>query len=355
MSARRQSCLLYTILLLAVYVSFCMAAAAWPMRRGWIWVLGLGAAMSAGILGLWIRCDRQENEKIRQAADAIKATLFESRSTLLSCDEEGAMACLFQDINTLIATLDARYAYEKQEKDFYKDLIRDISHQLKTPLATLSIHHELLHLYARDEQIQEVAALCERETSHMSDLIEKLLVLARLDAGAMTISLNHETLRSLIEEAVERFESRAAYERKRLGVRWSEDDDLSILCDRFWLGEALANLIKNALDHTKENDSIVLETKRSLQSVQIMVRDSGEGIDPRDMPHIFKRFYRSPRSNTHQGSGLGLPLARAIVEAHHGTLRVQNEPGSGACFTISLLLSDKIVGKPSGRRHIVPL
>lgn len=154
----------------------------------------------------------------------------------------------------------------------------------------------------------------------MSELVQKLLLLARFEAGAMTFVFEQVPFRTVLEEAVQHFESRASYEKKQLLFRCGSDPD--ILCDRFWLVEALSNLIKNALDHTQEGGMITVETRFTMQSVQIMIEDNGEGIDPRDLPHIFKRFYRSPHAGTSHGIGLGLPLAQAIIEADHGTIQV---------------------------------
>ncbi len=235
---------------------------------------------------------------------------------------------------------------EKQEKQFLKERIRDISHQLKTPLTTLSIHHELIEMNTSDPSIRQLAAVCEQETDRMSELIKKLLILTRLETNSMTFRMQSESLHSVLLETIERFESRANLELKSLTIQ-SEETNKMIVCDRFWLIEALSNLVKNALDHTQANDTIRLEVTSSYQSVQIRILDTGEGIDPADFPHIFKRFYRSSHANDQHGIGLGLPLAKAIIEAHHGTIRVQSEKNIGTCFTVNLLLSDKIVNKPS--------
>lgn len=353
MSKEKSACLKRIVLVIGGYILVCTAVFLFRFHHGWIWILMSGIASLGMVAFLFIYCEKRENLRIRQAESAIKNTMFEKKYTLIECDEEGDLASLFQKINTLIVCLDARYDYEKQEKKFLKDLIRDISHQLKTPLATLSIHHELLQLHAGTPLLHDMAVLCEQETDRMSELVQKLLLLARFEAGGMTFVFEQVPFRTVLEEAVQRFEARASYEKKQLLFRCGSDPD--ILCDRFWLVEALSNLIKNALDHTQEGGMITVETRFTMQSVQIVIEDNGEGIDPRDLPHIFKRFYRSPHSGTSHGIGLGLPLAQAIIEAHHGTIQVQSSPGKGTCFTISLLLSDKIVGNPSRSGHPDPL
>lgn len=350
MSENRKRCLFKIGTILSSYVLFCAFLSYIELDLAWVWIIIGGIVILGASFYFLIHCEKRERKQIESATLAIKNTIFKKQYSYIECDEEGSLARLFQEINTMIILLEARYDYEKQEKQVLKQWMHDISHQLKTPLTTLGLHHELLRLYAKDPNIRDVASLCEQETDRMNALVQNLLVLARLDAQTMTFFFEQEPLSSILEETIQRFESRAAYEKKKL--LFYPCDNIWILCDRFWLIEALSNLVKNALDHTKENDTILLETTCSLQSVQIRIKDSGEGIDPADFPHIFKRFYRSVRSNDHQGIGLGLPLAKAIIEAHHGTLCVQSQPGTGTCFTISLLLSDKIVGKPSGHGHI---
>lgn len=116
------------------------------------------------------------------------------------------------------------------------------------------------------------------------------------------------------------------------------------MCDRDWLTEAIDNIVKNALDHTEKGDTVHFEWRALPSTIQIVVKDNGCGIHPEDLHHIFKRFYRSRFSKDRQGIGLGLPLAKAIIEAHNGTIEVESEPGIGTSFTMNFLNSYKIVG-----------
>ena len=126
-------------------------------------------------------------------------------------------------------------------------------------------------------------------------------------------------------------------ERKKLSL--SGDDSVFLFCDRTWLAEAVSNIVKNAFDHTEKGDTIRIEWRKFAFVVQIVVSDSGSGIHPEDLPHIFKRFYRSRFSKDTQGIGLGLPLAKAIVEAHSGTIQADSELKAGTVFTIDFLVS----------------
>ena len=133
---------------------------------------------------------------------------------------------------------------------------------------------------------------------------------------------------------------RAGQEGKTLELAGAPD--VTLVCDRVWMREALGNLVKNALDHTRAGDTVRIEWKAFAATVQITVRDTGSGICPEDLPHIFKRFYRSRFSRDSQGVGLGLPLAKAIVEAHDGTIQAESEPGRGTVFTLRFWIPAKL-------------
>ena len=145
-----------------------------------------------------------------------------------------------------------------------------------------------------------------------------------------------ESVSEMMEESREHFRYRAKQEQKHL--IYSGDEDVRLLCDRSWLMEAIDNLVKNALDHTKEEDTVSVTWQQFSSVVQIRVMDNGSGIHPEDLYHIFKRFYRSRFSKDTQGLGLGLPLAKSIIEAHGGTIEVDSTLGQRTSFTINFIL-----------------
>ncbi len=111
----------------------------------------------------------------------------------------------------------------------------------------------------------------------------------------------------------------------------------TVICDMEWTSEAIGNIVKNALDHTDAGGTVRITCERSSYMARIMIADHGHGISPEDIHHIFKRFYRSKNSLDTQGVGLGLPLAKSIIDGQGGTIFVQSNPGEGTTFTISLL------------------
>ncbi len=250
--------------------------------------------------------------------------------------QAGALFRLFAAAEQLAAALKAGIDAERHTKEFLKDTVSDISHQLKTPLAAVKMYAEII----ADEpgNLETVCTFAEKSLtsiSRMEGLIGALLKMMRLDAGSITFS--QETMRAadLAARASAELQTRAAHEGKHL--TFSGDPALTLQCDPAWTAEAIGNLIKNALDHTRRGDTVSVCWEPSPAMLRITVSDTGAGIAPDDLHHIFKRFYRSPAAKDSQGVGLGLPLARAVIEGQGGLLTVQSEPGQGTVFAASFL------------------
>ena len=174
-------------------------------------------------------------------------------------------------------------------------------------------------------EIKEFTALSEKELDRIESLVQNLMKITKLDSGTIIFEKKMENISEMMDYIERHFACQAQQEGKKLS--FSGDEKVMFFCDQNWLTEAISNLVKNALDHTKEGDSIQVEWRESASILQILIRDSGRGIHPEDMPHIFKRFYRSRFSKDKQGVGLGLPLAKAIIEAHSGTIEVDSQLG----------------------------
>ena len=171
-------------------------------------------------------------------------------------------------------------------------------------------------------------------------LVQNLLKITKLDAGSIVIEKAVENVSDMMNDIELHFAYRAKQEQKEIVL--SGSDSISLLCDRDWMIEAIDNIVKNALDHTHKGDSVHIEWRQFASVVQITIKDNGSGIHPEDLHHIFKRFYRSRFSKDTQGIGLGLPLAKAIIEAHNGTIEVDSELGVGTTFVINFLIPTKL-------------
>ena len=304
-----------------------------------LFLLSLLAAV--GLFAIGFRYIHKRNKILERAAAQIRSYLDGNTDARIDCDEEGELYHLFHCVNTLAAVLNAHAANENREKAFLKNTISDISHQLKTPLAALNIYNGLLQGEAvGNPAIQEFAERSEQELDRIETLVQNLLKITKLDAGSVVIEKHPENVAELLRDVELHFAYRAKQEQKEILL--SGADDIWLSCDRDWMLEAIDNLIKNALDHTGKGGCIQMEWKQFASTVQILIRDNGSGIHPEDLHHIFKRFYRSRFSQDTQGIGLGLPLAKAIIEAHNGTITVDSELGMGTTFAISFRIPTQL-------------
>ena len=258
----------------------------------------------------------------------------------IECDDEGEMYRLFHSVNTLVSVLNAHIENEFRTKEFLKDTISDISHQLKTPLAALNIYNGILQSETEDlPDLKEFTILSEKELDRIESLIQNLLKITRLDAGTIILEKNFENVSDMMHDIEQHFAYRAKQEQKELIL--SGDDDITLFCDREWMIEAISNLVKNAFDHTDAGKHICVEWEQMPDMLQIVVEDNGCGIHSEDVYHVFKRFYRSRFSKDTQGIGLGLPLAKTIVELHGGNIKVDSVLGKGSAFIINILETTK--------------
>lgn len=301
---------------------------------------GLFVLLAVCIFGVcW--CYFARRERILEEADTkVNAFLQGDDTARIACNEEGTLYRLFQSVNTLAAVLSAQAANEQRDREFLKNTISDISHQLKTPLAALNIYNGLLQDAADPAEVQQFANLSEQELDRIEELVQNLLKITRLDAGAIVFEKTPQSLPELLQAVQQRFACRAQQEGKTILLDGARD--VTLECDRVWMLEALGNLVKNALDHTQAGDTITLHWGATPVAALVTVQDTGSGIHPEDLPHIFKRFYRSRFGPQGPGIGLGLPLAKAIVEAHHGILTVESTLGHDTTFRLNFVNPTKL-------------
>lgn len=305
-------------------------------------VLFLSCALCgmAAALGMAVCRLRHQEQSMENAAHQIAEYILDRRKGGIECSEEGAMYRLFHEVNSLVTMADAHADSERRAKEFLRRTISDISHQLKTPIAALNIYNGILQQETADAAtVREFTSLSEQELDRIESLVQSLLKMARLDAGAITLERAPENVFDLLEHIKRQYSFRAEQEGKEIALEGDEQTVFS--CDRTWLAEAIGNLVKNALDHTAQEDRILVRWQQSPCLTQIAVEDTGNGIHPEDLYHIFKRFYRSRFSKDTQGAGLGLPLAKSIVEAHQGSIEVHSKLGQGTAFTINFPIMTK--------------
>lgn len=251
-------------------------------------------------------------------------------------NQEGAIFQLFSTVEQLATILQSKNDTEHNAREFLKNTISDISHQLKTPLAALAMYQEIIQNEPDNpESVREFSAKADSALSRMEQLIQSMLKITRLDAGNIVFEKKLHSAAELAAQAINDLTTRAQNERKQIQVDGNPREQ--ILCDLEWTAQAIGNLVKNALDHTGPGGIIHIAWERSPAMFRITVSDNGNGIAPEDIHHIFKRFYRSKHALETPGIGLGLPLAKSIIEGQGGSISVQSEPGHGTVFTLSFL------------------
>ena len=343
---RRIKALFYKIFLCMVVFTAVSLGVVWNVRKYYFdnetapeyaayFILGSSLCMILTVIVILWKYFREQNRVLEEAAARIREYMAGDQEVRIACNDEGELYRLFHEVNSLAAVLNAHTEKERKEKQFLKDTISDISHQLKTPLAALNIYNGILQGEAEDQPtIQEFTTLSEQELDRIETLVQNLLKITKLDAGMIVMNRQMENMAEMIEAVRKHFAFRAECEGKE--IRLTGDKEIMLLCDRVWMIEAVDNIVKNALDHTREGGLVQISWKESASAVRLMVKDNGSGIHPEDLYHIFKRFYRSRFSKDTQGIGLGLPLSKSIIEAHNGTIEVDSIEGRGTTFVITI-------------------
>ena len=296
--------------------------------------LAAAGLLAALLLGGALIFARAQAARLAGAERLLRRYAEGDFSARLPRDAEGPLGSLFAAAEELATMLQAKTEAEHRARQFLKQTIADISHQLKTPLAALGLYQEIIA--AEPDNADAVRAFAGKAGDallRMESLIQAMLKITRLDAGSIRFAPAACPLPDLAGRAVRDLLTRAKREGKR--IRLEGDPALTLWCDPDWTAEALGNLVKNGLDHTAAGGLVQVTWRHTPGMVQVQVADNGSGIAPEDIHHIFKRFYRGRSGPDACGAGLGLPLARAIVEGQGGAITVQSTPGQGSVFAVS--------------------
>lgn len=249
---------------------------------------------------------------------------------------EGEIYQLFASIENLATMLQSKNETEQKTKEFLKHTISDISHQLKTPLAALAMYQEIIENEPDNREVVEAfSKKIGTALKRMEQLIQSMMKITRLDAGNVIFEKRCYLVKDVIENAINDLTTRAESENKKIVIDGNSEQ--SIVCDINWTSEAIGNFVKNALDHTKAGGIIRIAWEETPNMLRICISDNGTGIAPEDIHHIFKRFYRSKYSLEREGIGLGIPLAKSIIEGQNGLISVQSVLHQGTTFTLSFL------------------
>ena len=222
------------------------------------------------------------------------------------------------------------------------DLIAEIMHELKTPLMAISAASELLtRPEIPQEKHGELVGMIKKESNRLSKMTKDFLDFSRLESGRMRLAREAVALAQIIDEVVSISQAQAAARGIEIQLNVAPDlpteaGTTAVIGDADRLKQVLLNLVSNAVKYNVENGRINISASCQNNEVQIDVADTGPGIEPEDIEHLFERFYRIPGSESAEGSGLGLSVAQKIVEEHNGRITVSSTVGEGTTFTICL-------------------
>ncbi|MBG9979737.1 sensor histidine kinase [Facklamia lactis] len=224
----------------------------------------------------------------------------------------------------------------ENERDQIKNLISDISHQTKTPIANLSLYSELLEEENLTDQAHAYSQSIRQQIDKLNHLIQMLVKLSRLESGMIQLNVQPHSVANLLDDLVNDFSLQAHHKGKTIVQDYTEDQ---ALFDYKWTMEAMGNLIDNALKYST-GPEIRLTSESLGMFVRIQVIDQGPGIAENERNLIFQRFYRSKMSQNEDGLGIGLNLTREIIQLQNGVIKVEDHPNGGSVFNILLVKAE---------------
>ena len=297
-----------------------------------LFIAGIGAVVLAVVFGLWNSYRLASPIKsLAKVSAEMGAGNLSVRANLKSGGEIGALGDQF---NQMADNLQTTIKQLEDERDSLRRFIADASHELRTPITALKNFNTLLQGPAASDAAAQKEFLLESQLQieRLAWITANLLDLSRLDAGLLELDLTEHDLGEIIESSAAPFEKLAGEKGISLYIQLP-DTPVKIIADRPRLEMAISNLLDNAIKFSPENGKIWVILESDQECITVLVRDTGYGISPDDLPHIFERFYRG-RAHNMEGSGLGLSIVKSVVEAHGGKVDVESIPGEGTTFTL---------------------
>lgn len=303
-------------------------------------MLTFAAILSVGFSLLFAGMLASRIERVRAGTSRVASGSLDSEVPVEGWDEISGLA---EDFNGMARALKEAAEREGEIERGRRDLIAAVSHDLRTPLASVRALVEALAdgVAADTETEKRYLVAAGKEIEHLSRLVDDLFELARIDAGVLNLTLEEASLHDMISDTIASFQPQAESRGVHLIGEVTEDVD-PVLMNPPRLQRVLHNLVSNALRHTPADGTVALRATPSGPAVRVEVADTGEGIAAEDLPRVFDRTFRGEKSRTRPaehddpGAGLGLAIARGLIEAHGGEIQVHSSPGEGSCFRFTL-------------------
>lgn len=294
-------------------------------------VLGL-VALAALLLGLWLWLDARRTVR---RLDRMLSTAIDGGFGEESFDESAPSALESRMARFLNGSARSLRGVQRQRESIQR-LLSDISHQTKTPLANLRLYSSLLMEEELTPRQREQAQVIFQQSEKLSFLIETLVKLSRLETDVLAVTPKLQPLAPLLERAASQAKAAAEQKGIALQLHLQQQAEMKALYDLRWTAEALGNLLDNAVKYTPPGGCIQVSATQYELFCRIDVRDNGIGIAEEEQAQIFGRFYRGRQVREQEGLGIGLYLAREIVQKQGGYLKLSSRPGQGSTFSLYL-------------------
>ncbi len=289
------------------------------------------AALLAAAVGYAI----YKNRKMYRLIDSLLDCVLSQEKISFSDIKEGELSAVVHKIKRIQEVLGRQAEKAEEEKEQVKSLVSNMSHQLKTPLANLSVYTDILCSHELDAQKKgETAEKIKKQVEKLDWMISSLTKMMRLEQGVIVFEAEKLSIRKTILNAVDMVYEKI--EKKEITLISEPYDDIVLLHNRRWTAEVFVNILENAVKYTEQGGTIRIRVYPYEMCTEIQFIDNGCGIHEEEMTEIFQRFYRSREVSHIEGSGIGLYLSNLILEKEKGYLIVRSVYGEGSCFSVFL-------------------
>lgn len=301
----------------------------------------INTAVLIGIFGIaslsiFMRYVLIQEKELKEINEYIKEVNNKNYSLKIEDNKDGELSRLRNELYKTTVILREAAENSEEEKEKLSIAIADISHQLKTPLTSIRIM--LDNISDNPDMPQEIREYfiqdISKQVEHMSSLVISLLKIAKFDAGTIKMENEEIDAKKLIDSVINNLA--ILIEIKEIEVITKIDEKAIFIADYKWQQEALTNILKNAIEHSQPKSNIYIIVENTSIFLKIKIKDEGQGIEQKDLKHIFERFYRAKNCNE-DSIGIGLSLAKTIIEQNNGYIKATSEVGKGTLFEIKYI------------------
>ena len=285
---------------------------------------------------IFFKYNHSESKKINEITKYIEEINRGNYKLNIEENTEDELSILKNEFYKITIMLKEVAENSQKDKTTLKDSLSDISHQIKTPIASILI---MLDNILSDENMPEDIKKdfikdIKREIINIKFLVESILKLSKIDSNSIKFIKKEVFIKDIINEAVKNVSMLS--ELKNIEIIVSGDDSIKTICDLKWQVEAITNILKNCIEHSYENRKIYINYNQNNMYTELKIEDNGTGIDAKDLPHIFERFYKGKNSSS-DSVGIGLALSKSIIESNNGYIQVDSKLNKGTTFIIKYL------------------